>query len=89
MKTVLLLICSLLTLSLCAQQKKGVTPVNKNKTQSHYPDQPSGDIRAVVVGISDYQSEDIPDLRFADKDAEAFAGFFLKQHRGGLELPRC
>ncbi len=30
---------------------------------------------AVVVGISDYQDEDIPDLRFADKDAEAFATF--------------
>jgi hypothetical protein len=26
---------------------------------------------AVVVGISDYQDKDIPDLRFADRDAEA------------------
>ncbi len=38
--------------------------------------------RAVVVGISDYQNEDIPDLRFADKDAEAFASF-LKSSAGG------
>ncbi len=30
---------------------------------------------AVVVGISDYQDEQIPDLRFADRDAEAFAKF--------------
>ncbi|MDO8368703.1 MAG: hypothetical protein Q7T20_18030 [Saprospiraceae bacterium] len=30
---------------------------------------------AVVVGISDYQDKDIPDLRFADRDAEAFANF--------------
>jgi len=28
--------------------------------------------RAVVVGISDYQDPAIPDLRFADRDAEAF-----------------
>ena len=32
-----------------------------------------GTTRAVVVGISDYQDNAIPDLRFADRDAEAFA----------------
>ena len=37
---------------------------------------------AVVVGISDYQDKDIPDLRFADKDAEAF-GNFLRSPAGG------
>ena len=31
--------------------------------------------RAVVVGISDYQDVGIPDLRFADRDAQAFANF--------------
>ncbi|MBK8566582.1 MAG: hypothetical protein IPN76_25450 [Saprospiraceae bacterium] len=31
--------------------------------------------RAVVIGISDYQDEQISDLRFADRDAEAFANF--------------
>jgi len=29
--------------------------------------------RAVVIGISDYREPLIPDLRFADRDAEAFA----------------
>ena len=37
---------------------------------------------AVVVGISDYQDPGIPDLRFADKDAEAFANF-LRSKAGG------
>ena len=37
---------------------------------------------AVVVGISDYQDEAIPDLRFADKDAEAFAKY-LRSSAGG------
>ncbi|MBK7881412.1 MAG: caspase family protein [Saprospiraceae bacterium] len=39
---------------------------------------------AVVVGISDYQDKDIPDLRFADKDAEAFANFLRSPSGGSL-----
>lgn len=31
--------------------------------------------RAVVIGISDYQHPNIPDLQFAHRDAEAFAGW--------------
>ncbi len=42
-------------------------------------------IRAVVVGISEYADERIPDLRFAHADAQAFADF-LKSPAGG-ELP--
>ncbi len=38
--------------------------------------------RAVVVGISDYQDPAIPDLRFADRDAEAFMEF-LHSDAGG------
>ncbi len=38
--------------------------------------------RAVVVGISDYQSPQIPDLQFADSDAVAFADW-LKSDAGG------
>ncbi|MBK8492539.1 MAG: caspase family protein [Saprospirales bacterium] len=38
---------------------------------------------AVVVGISDYQSPDIPDLRFAHRDAQAFADL-LKSAGGGI-----
>lgn len=37
---------------------------------------------AVVIGISDYQDPGIPDLRFADKDAEAFASY-LRSNAGG------
>lgn len=40
---------------------------------------------AVVVGISDYQDEGIPDLRFADKDALAFAGFLQSTMGGSLD----
>ncbi len=42
--------------------------------------------RAVVVGISDYQSLQIPDLRFADRDAEAFAEWL--QSKAGGSLPK-
>ncbi|MCB9314357.1 MAG: caspase family protein [Lewinellaceae bacterium] len=41
-----------------------------------------GTTRAVVVGISDYQHPDIPDLRFAHRDAEAFVAF-LRSPSGG------
>jgi tetratricopeptide (TPR) repeat protein len=45
----------------------------------------SGTTRAVIVGISDYQNEKIPDLRFADKDAQAFSEFLQSPAGGGLE----
>ena len=41
--------------------------------------------RAVVVGISDYQDPLIPDLRFADRDAEAFANFLRSPAGGSLD----
>ena len=66
------------TFSLFAQEK-GVSPILNSpipNTQSTY---------AVVVGISDYQDEDIPDLRFADKDALAFAGFLQSPAGGSLD----
>ncbi len=44
-----------------------------------------GEVRAVVVGISDYQDKDIPDLRFADRDAEAFANFLRSPAGGSLD----
>jgi hypothetical protein len=40
---------------------------------------------AVVIGISDYQDKDIPDLRFADQDAEAFANFLRSPAGGALD----
>ncbi len=39
---------------------------------------------AVVVGISEHQNEDIPDLKFADKDAEAFANYLRSPAGGNL-----
>ncbi len=39
------------------------------------PIKPFGKIRALVVGISDYQNDKIPDLSYAHKDAEVFAHF--------------
>ncbi|MFZ1423835.1 MAG: caspase family protein [Saprospiraceae bacterium] len=40
---------------------------------------------AVVIGISDYQDPNIPDLRFADKDAEAFANYLRSNASGKLD----
>ncbi|MDO8368036.1 MAG: caspase family protein [Saprospiraceae bacterium] len=45
-------------------------------------DNKTGATRAVVVGISDYQSPQIPDLQFAHRDAIAFADW-LKSPAGG------
>lgn len=39
---------------------------------------------AVVIGISDYQNEAIPDLRFAHRDAEAFRAYLQSSSGGGL-----
>ncbi len=47
----------------------------------------SSEIRAVIVGISDYENEDIPDLQYAHKDALAFAEF-LKSPSGGSVNPQ-
>lgn len=68
--------------SFCAfAQQKGATPL----TQSPSGNPKSSDTWAVVVGISDYQDKDIPDLRFADRDAEAFANFLRSAGGGSLD----
>jgi WD40 repeat protein/uncharacterized caspase-like protein len=38
---------------------------------------------AVVVGVSEYKNPGIPSLKFADKDAEAFADFLHRPEGGG------
>ena len=43
-----------------------------------------GTARAVIVGISDYQDDRIPDLRFAHRDAEAMADFLLSNAGGNV-----
>lgn len=63
-----------------AQQTKGVTPsetqtatVSLSKTW------------AVIVGISDYQNNEVPDLTYANRDAEAFADFLKSPGGGALD----
>ncbi|MEQ1744942.1 MAG: tetratricopeptide repeat protein [Saprospiraceae bacterium] len=72
----LLLACAVL----CAQEK-GASPLSP----AHPLTRSSAVTRAVVVGISDYQDPLIPDLRFADRDAEAFANFLRSPAGGALD----
>ncbi|MEI2696511.1 MAG: tetratricopeptide repeat protein [Saprospiraceae bacterium] len=71
---------------LCAQQK-GTSPLSTtNSPLSTINQQLSTNTYAVVVGISDYQDNNISDLRFADKDAEAFANFLRSSAGGRLDV---
>ena len=73
MKTIPTVFAILLACSLFAQQPapnatsvKGAQPINEQPaTNNAHPEASSRQAYAVVVGISDYQDEDIPDLRFA------------------------
>jgi len=71
----------LLPLLAAGQTEKSVTPLatqnSKPKTQNS--------TRAVVVGISDYQDPEIPDLHFADRDSEAFANWLRSPAGGALD----
>ncbi|TNE69937.1 MAG: tetratricopeptide repeat protein [Bacteroidetes bacterium] len=75
-----LTIIALFTTILAPAQERGITPAEGTKTAQ------TGTTRAVVVGISDYQDDNIPDLRFADRDATAFAAY-LQSPAGGLLPP--
>jgi tetratricopeptide (TPR) repeat protein len=79
-RTTLLLAALLAATALSAQETKGARPVH----QSTNP--PVHQTRAVVVGISNYQDPAIPDLRFAHRDAQAFADW-LRSPAGG-SVPR-
>ena len=57
---------------------KGITPIRANGQSDVF----TGITRAVVIGISDYQSPNIPDLRYAAADANAFVTY-LKSPSGG------
>ena len=56
--------------------EKGVVPATTNKLKS------TGVTRAVVVGISEYLTPEIPNLKYADKDAIAFTNW-LQSPAGG------
>jgi len=59
--------------------QKGVSPLT---TQNQQPT--TGNTYAVIVGISDYQSPQIPDLEFAHRDALAFVDWLKNAHDGKL-----
>jgi protein O-mannosyl-transferase len=59
-----------------AQDTKGLQPIASGASAA------TGTIHAVIVGVSDYQHKDIPDLKYADKDAKAFATW-LQSAAGG------
>ncbi len=84
MKYWILILASFCSGASMAQQNssgtKGATPLNEANT-STVPK----NTYAVVVGISDYQDSGIPDLRFADKDAEAFASYLRSSAGGKLD----
>ncbi len=72
MKQLLMLfLLTSLAFNLMAQ---GTTPLKMGKGKAN--------LYAVIVGISDYQNEGIPDLRFAHRDALAFMDY-LQSNAGG------
>jgi tetratricopeptide (TPR) repeat protein len=75
---IIILAFTFIVSSLIAQQKgiNQLPTANRQLPTSTY---------AVVVGISDYQDPGIPDLRFADKDAEAFANYLRSNAGGNLD----
>ena len=79
MKNIIFVISLLLSLTLFSQEK-GVTPLNPKSEITN----PKSTTRAVVVGISDYFDDQIPDLKYADKDAEAFAAWLQSPAGGSL-----
>ncbi|MCR9290974.1 MAG: caspase family protein [Bacteroidetes bacterium] len=80
MRIYLVLLLWLYTFSGFAQEPdsatKGVKPMIKSGSEI------TGITRAIIFGISDYQDDEIPDLRFADKDARIFSDY-LKSEAGG------
>ncbi|HAD14808.1 MAG TPA: hypothetical protein DCF33_20465 [Saprospirales bacterium] len=80
MRTIFTFLALLTWVALFAQEK-GVTPLSTPPPGG----EGQGEVYAVVVGISDYQDHAIPDLRFADKDALAFANFLRSPAGGALD----
>ncbi|HMW38755.1 MAG: tetratricopeptide repeat protein [Saprospiraceae bacterium] len=60
-------------------QQKGATVITNSSNAA------TGKSYAVVVGISNYQDPAIPDLQYADKDAEAFVSFLRSDAGGKLD----
>lgn len=69
--------CLVLIVQITAQDNRGLKPA-KSAIDS------STTTRAVLIGISDYQNPDIPDLQFAHKDAMTFYTFLQSKAGGSL-----
>lgn len=52
--------------------------VQAGATAQIKPIRPFNSIKALIVGVSEYRDDRIPSLRYADRDAEAFAEFLTK-----------
>jgi protein O-mannosyl-transferase len=81
MKYHLTIILAAVGFAVFAQTDKGAAPLSPSHALTLSPSV----TRAVVIGISDYQDPAIPDLRFADRDAEAFANFLRSPAGGSLD----
>ncbi|MBK6995454.1 MAG: caspase family protein [Lewinellaceae bacterium] len=77
-----LLLVLLLSLPYLASSQN--TPAANSGEKSIKPILQSSITWAVVIGISDYQDPAIPDLRYAHRDAEAFANFLRSPVGGSL-----
>ncbi|HUS00462.1 MAG TPA: caspase family protein, partial [Chitinophagaceae bacterium] len=53
------------------------------RTTGNMPAAAKGKVYALVIGISKYLQKDIPELQFADRDAQVFADF-LRSKAGGM-----
>ena len=83
---ILILAITFFVTSITAQQPVPNSNSGKGLSSlSTFNQQLSTSSYAVVVGISDYQDPAIPDLRFADKDAEAFANYLRSKAGGSLD----
>ena len=83
-QTVLVLFCLFLSAMLEAQEPKSATSPTQNSIPSPR-DKTQNSTRAVVIGISDYLEPLISDLKYADRDAAAFADWLRSP--AGLALP--
>lgn len=71
MKHFLTLCCILLSVNLFAQNQKGFSVSSTSQNPA------SGKTYALIVGISQYQNPNIPQLQFADRDAIAFRDYLV------------
>ena len=77
-KSLYVVILSIFSSLSFAQIQKGATPINIIQEKT-------GTTKAVVIGISNYQDNGIPDLQYADQDAIAFSEWLKSKGGGSLQ----